>query len=474
MIVQIICFSAILTPRFYLKGGVKLLSSQYKMNLENTLYNFSGIVGKMSKLAKNKFLQYSLALMMTVTPVLASCGGASATSDQTTITDTGNNDDTTPPPANNPPTITSSPVTSVNENSAYSYDVDAIDLDGDNLTYSLTTAPSWLSINSSTGVISGTAPDLSSDTTADVTVQVTDGTDTVSQNYTITISDTGGGVSSENVSVLVKGFDSGAALSNIIFELLNTSYSCTTDSSGSCEIISVLPGNYEAQFRDNGAVYETYKSGTLQVNSTKASEGKLSDLEVRLIPAADRDFVNKILRYNSEIRKWSTKPIWDIYTTEYVSSTTVSQSLIDGVKDAIKNEMSEFYQQTFSDSDINIYDLSRPSGQPTDGHVKVYWDDNITGGWNTSYFSGNEIISAVAKFSTSEGKARFLEELGENLIGSGESNIYPSIFNNYTIYTSLQEKDSMLSEIIYGSYSRPTGNTSPDNNPSGTIFNAGN
>ena len=52
----------------------------------------------------------------------------------------------TVPPANNLPVITSSPVLSVNENSSYSYDVNANDADGDTLTYSLATAPSWLSI----------------------------------------------------------------------------------------------------------------------------------------------------------------------------------------------------------------------------------------------------------------------------------------------------------------------------------------
>lgn len=75
---------------------------------------------------------------------------------------------------NDAPQISSSPVLTVNEEQAYSYDVAADDIDdGDVLTYSLTQKPAWLSINSSTGVISGTAP-LNDTGSYDVTARVTD------------------------------------------------------------------------------------------------------------------------------------------------------------------------------------------------------------------------------------------------------------------------------------------------------------
>ena len=58
---------------------------------------------------------------------------------------------------NDAPTITSTPVTAATEDTAYSYDVNATDPDaGDTLTYSLTTAPSGMTINATTGVISWT------------------------------------------------------------------------------------------------------------------------------------------------------------------------------------------------------------------------------------------------------------------------------------------------------------------------------
>jgi len=92
------------------------------------------------------------------------------------------------PPVNHAPVITSVPTIQINEGISYSYNVDATDADADVLIYSLVTAPSWLSINSATGLISGTAPLVSSDTNFNVEVEVSDGnggTDT--QSYTLTV-----------------------------------------------------------------------------------------------------------------------------------------------------------------------------------------------------------------------------------------------------------------------------------------------
>ena len=90
---------------------------------------------------------------------------------------------------NNPPIITSTPVTSVNESTAYSYQVTATDADGNVLTYSLTTAPTWLSINSATGLVSGTAPAVTADTNFPITISASDGISTTTQNYVLTVKD---------------------------------------------------------------------------------------------------------------------------------------------------------------------------------------------------------------------------------------------------------------------------------------------
>ena len=89
---------------------------------------------------------------------------------------------------NNAPVITSTPVTSATKNQAYSYDVNATDSDGDTLFYSLTTTPSGMSINSSTGLITWTPTTIGN---YNVTVEVSDGALFDTQSYTITVADSG-------------------------------------------------------------------------------------------------------------------------------------------------------------------------------------------------------------------------------------------------------------------------------------------
>jgi hypothetical protein len=88
------------------------------------------------------------------------------------------------------PTITSpAPTGTVNQGAAYSFTVTASDTDtGDTLTYSISGNPAWMSINSSTGEITGTPGPADVTTTSGVVVTVTDSgslTDTVSFDITV-------------------------------------------------------------------------------------------------------------------------------------------------------------------------------------------------------------------------------------------------------------------------------------------------
>jgi len=88
---------------------------------------------------------------------------------------------------NNPPVITSTPITEVNENEFYEHQVVAVDPDNHPLSYSLSVAPGWLSINSDTGLITGTAPEVDTDTYFDIEVVVSDSIDTDTQFYTLKV-----------------------------------------------------------------------------------------------------------------------------------------------------------------------------------------------------------------------------------------------------------------------------------------------
>ena len=57
---------------------------------------------------------------------------------------------------NDAPTITSTAVEAVNEDAAYSYTVTTNDVDGDTVTLTGTTVPSWMSFNANTGALTGT------------------------------------------------------------------------------------------------------------------------------------------------------------------------------------------------------------------------------------------------------------------------------------------------------------------------------
>ena len=87
---------------------------------------------------------------------------------------------------NSAPVIESDPITTAKEGVAYTYDVNATDPNGDTLTYSLTTSPTGMTINSATGVISWT-PTESQIGDNEVVVEVSDGSKSDTQSFTITV-----------------------------------------------------------------------------------------------------------------------------------------------------------------------------------------------------------------------------------------------------------------------------------------------
>jgi hypothetical protein len=91
------------------------------------------------------------------------------------------------PSVNQAPTITSTQITTATVDELYTYNVNATDPDsGDSLTYSLTTNPSGMTINSTTGVINWT-PSVEGD--YDVIVKVSDGELYDTQSFSIMVSE---------------------------------------------------------------------------------------------------------------------------------------------------------------------------------------------------------------------------------------------------------------------------------------------
>lgn len=73
------------------------------------------------------------------------------------------------------------------ENIAVSLSVSATDPEGTSITYSSSDIPNWLTLNSSTGSITGTPPLLSSDTTYSFTVTATDGINSSPRTFSLVV-----------------------------------------------------------------------------------------------------------------------------------------------------------------------------------------------------------------------------------------------------------------------------------------------
>ena len=89
--------------------------------------------------------------------------------------------------ASNLPVITSTAVTTIDQDNAYSYTLTASDADtGDTLTLSAPLKPSWLSFTSGTGILTGT-PSSTDAGVHNVTLRVNDGSQDVDQIFIITV-----------------------------------------------------------------------------------------------------------------------------------------------------------------------------------------------------------------------------------------------------------------------------------------------
>lgn len=73
------------------------------------------------------------------------------------------------------------------EQSLVSISLSASDPDGTSVIYSSSNLPAWVSLNSSTGTLTGTAPDISSSTTYTFNVSASDGTNSTSREFSILV-----------------------------------------------------------------------------------------------------------------------------------------------------------------------------------------------------------------------------------------------------------------------------------------------
>jgi hypothetical protein len=119
--------------------------------------------------------------------VVTACGGGGGDG---TAPATGGSPSNNPPTSQNTaPTISGTPVTTAKVGVAYSFKANGSDSDaGDTLTYSVTGNPAWLSINSATGMLSGTPGANDVGTASGIKVAVSDGKASAAlATYSITV-----------------------------------------------------------------------------------------------------------------------------------------------------------------------------------------------------------------------------------------------------------------------------------------------
>ena len=88
--------------------------------------------------------------------------------------------ETPPPDPNQAPSISGSPATTVIVGSAYRFQPQASDPEGDTLTFAIRNLPTWASFNSTNGVLSGTPGSAAVGTTSAIEISVSDGEFSVS------------------------------------------------------------------------------------------------------------------------------------------------------------------------------------------------------------------------------------------------------------------------------------------------------
>lgn len=92
---------------------------------------------------------------------------------------------------NDPPTISGTPATTVTQGVQYSFTPSASDPDGDALTFSILSRPTWASFNASTGRLQGTPGAANVGTFGNIRIRVSDGTTTISlAPFSITVAGT--------------------------------------------------------------------------------------------------------------------------------------------------------------------------------------------------------------------------------------------------------------------------------------------
>ena len=158
------------------------------------------------------------------------------------------------------------------EQTALNVSVSATDPDGTSIAYSSSNLPAWISLNSSTGALTGTSPDVASDTTYSFDISASDGVNTSSRAFNVIVNAiisfnadflivAGGGASGSQGSNYYAGGGGGGGF--------RTSVGTSGKNSASESALSLITGvQYTIAVGGGGAYQSSSSKGTNGENSS--------------------------------------------------------------------------------------------------------------------------------------------------------------------------------------------------------------
>jgi len=432
----------------------------------------------------------------TETQTNTSTGTGSSTSTSTntdTLTNTGTGTQTNTSTGTNTNTgttvaleITSTPVASMLENSAFTY---CPTITGDNgavLSATLTTAPTFLSLDAN-NCVSGIPGDADSGATHTITYRL-DASDGRWTEQTANLEV----INTEDVQGNVSDLFSATSLENVVVNLktadgTTTLHTATSDASGNYTFIGLTDKSYLVEITDGDVSYFTHIAGLLESNKTKNVEGKLTNINFKIVPKTfEMDFFNETCRNyvgntiigagNGVTQRIPDDKLdtWKVYidtNNAFGSGASVTQTMIDYVVNIIENDW-----PILTDGKLNltianggIEQGTIPPAYGTNEYNVHVWNDSGAGsGGHYEYMVGNSVNSSYSRANTSAGIETLKQELVQILGVRWDSNLYASAFNDPLTQTDYNQLDKNVVKLLYN---RPIGNTTPDNNPSDYIIN---
>jgi hypothetical protein len=208
--------------------------------------SFDSATGRLSGTPRNGDVGTSSNIRINV-----SDGAASASTGLFSITVSNTND---------APTISGTPATSVSEDSTYVFQPNSADVDGDNLTFSISNRPSWASFNASTGRLSGTPNNADVGQYSNITIRVSDGSASAALGaFSIKVNNT-------NDAPIISGVPASSVDANTAYSFQPSA----SDPDGDNLVFSI----------SNRPAWTSFDTSTGRLSGTPGSAGAFSDIRI--------------------------------------------------------------------------------------------------------------------------------------------------------------------------------------------------